>query len=237
MRRTVVIINGRGGVGKDSVCEIVAKHYHTAIVSTIDDVKEAARHIGWEGGKELKDRAFLSDLKDLCSKYYDHPFKKAVNQYEQWLSDNYYDVLFIHVREPEEIEKLRKHIEDDGKARVITLLIDTSILPTASGNHADDEVGNYDYDFLFINDCDLDDLEEEFMGFWKQEVITERQGEFGHFAKLEKENEKLKARCEEYRIRIRELEKSNEEIYLRGRIEGLEFSTRCNGVSGDVVRK
>lgn len=49
-----------------------------------------------------------------------------------------------------------------------------------------------------------------------EDVITERQGEFGHFAKLEKENENLKARCEEYRIRIRELEKSNEECYLRG---------------------
>ena len=68
MKRTVIIINGRGGVGKDSICEIVAKHYHTAIVSTIDDVKEAARCIGWEGGKEAKDRALLSASKMvMCS--------------------------------------------------------------------------------------------------------------------------------------------------------------------------
>ena len=173
MKKTVIIINGRGGAGKDSICEIVAKFYHTAIVSTIDDVKRAARYIGWEGGKEPKDRAFLSDLKDLCSKYYDHPFKEAVNQYEQWLSEDCYDVLFVHVREPEEIEKLRKYIKDDGKVRVITLLIDTSILPTASGNHADDEVDNYDYDFIFTNDCDLDDLEYYFIKFWESKVIAE----------------------------------------------------------------
>lgn len=55
--------------------------------------------------------------------------------------------------------------------------------------------------------------------------------------KLRTENRELQARGEEYKRRIRELEKSNEESYLRGRVDGLEFSIRCNGVSGDVVRK
>lgn len=59
------------------------------------------------------------------------------------------------------------------------------------------------------------------------EVITE---------KLRTENRELQARGEEYKRRIRELEKSNEESYLRGRIDGLEFSIRCNGVSGDSVK-
>ena len=59
------------------------------------------------------------------------------------------------------------------------------------------------------------------------EVITE---------KLRTENRELQARGEEYKRRIRELEKSKEESYLRGRIDGLEFSIRCNGVSGDSVK-
>ena len=59
------------------------------------------------------------------------------------------------------------------------------------------------------------------------EVITE---------KLRTENRELQARGEEYKRRIRELEKSNEESYLRGRIDGLEFSLRCNGVSGASVK-
>ena len=59
------------------------------------------------------------------------------------------------------------------------------------------------------------------------EVITEE---------LRAENRELQARGEEYKRRIRELEKSNEESYLRGRIDGLEFSIRCNGVCGDSVK-
>ena len=58
-----------------------------------------------------------------------------------------------------------------------------------------------------------------------------------YLKKLTDENSELKARCEAYEKRIREMKDCSEHSYLRGRIDGLEFSIRCNGVSGDVVRK
>ena len=60
--------------------------------------------------------------------------------------------------------------------------------------------------------------------------------------KLRKENEELKARCavsEEKLMRLNtEIDNIRERVYyMRGRIDGLEFSIRCNGVSGDEVSK
>lgn len=77
---------------------------------------------------------------------------------------------------------------------------------------------------------------EELKNAFTKNAITAEQFEV-IAEKLRNENRELQARGEEYKRRIRELEKSNEESYMRGRIDGLEFSIRCNGVSGDVVRK
>lgn len=55
--------------------------------------------------------------------------------------------------------------------------------------------------------------------------------------KLRKENEELKARCADYDLQVERLTRQAEHNYLRGRIDGLEFSIRCNGVSGDEVKR
>lgn len=54
---------------------------------------------------------------------------------------------------------------------------------------------------------------------------------------LRKENEELKARCADYDLQVERLTRQAEHNYMRGRIDGLEFSIRCNGVSGDEVKK
>lgn len=70
---------------------------------------------------------------------------------------------------------------------------------------------------------------EELKNAFTKNAITAEQFEV-IAEKLRTENRELQARGEEYKRRIRELEKSNEESYLRGRIDGLEFSIHCNGV-------
>lgn len=54
---------------------------------------------------------------------------------------------------------------------------------------------------------------------------------------LRKENEELRARCESYEEKLLHMNVENDRSYMRGRIDGLEFSIRCNGVSGDEVKK
>jgi hypothetical protein len=49
MQKTVIVINGSGGVGKDTLCDIAATHYSVWNISSIDPIKELAAITGWNG--------------------------------------------------------------------------------------------------------------------------------------------------------------------------------------------
>ena len=46
MKKLAIVINGAGGVGKDTLCDFAAKHYKTLNVSTITPIKEIAADYG-----------------------------------------------------------------------------------------------------------------------------------------------------------------------------------------------
>lgn len=100
MKKQVFIINGSGGVGKDTLIELIAECSGFSIMnfSSVDKVKEIARMIGWDGGKTEKDRKFLSDLKLLCSEYNDMPFK-SMDSTVNMFHNNDALMLFLHIRE------------------------------------------------------------------------------------------------------------------------------------------
>ena len=43
MNKIVIIINGRGGVGKDTLCDFAAKHYKVENISSITPIKDLAK--------------------------------------------------------------------------------------------------------------------------------------------------------------------------------------------------
>ena len=55
--------------------------------------------------------------------------------------------------------------------------------------------------------------------------------------KLKSENRELQAMCKDLERKLADARAMNEMTYLRGRCDGLEFSIRCNGVSGQEVAK
>ena len=70
MNKAVIIINGAGGVGKDTLCDAAATSYKTRNISTITPIKEIAAQCGWNGAKDNKSRKFLSDMKKGYSLFY-----------------------------------------------------------------------------------------------------------------------------------------------------------------------
>ena len=42
MRKAVIIINGNGGVGKDTLCEFAGAAYRTQNISSVTPIKEIA---------------------------------------------------------------------------------------------------------------------------------------------------------------------------------------------------
>lgn len=168
----VIIINGTGGVGKDTVCDVISKNYQTFVYSSITPIKRIAHHIGWKGEKTDKDRKMLSDLKDICTEYNDLPFKYMA---EKLMDTRFYrgvEFVIFHIREPREIKKFKQHVLSQGYV-CKTLLIRSQRAQQEYGNHADDDVENYCYDMIYENDGTLENLDKDFMDFWKKEIYGE----------------------------------------------------------------
>lgn len=154
----IVIVNGRGTSGKTTFETMVQKiadsrDKKVCIVSTIEYVKTVAKIIGWNGEKDIKSRRFLSDLKDALTRWNDKPYKFIEEKIKDAESENY-DMIFIDCREPEEIQRF---VNDYGALTVLVQRGEVSLF----GNHADDNVLNYQYDVTIDNSRGLDELMQE----------------------------------------------------------------------------
>lgn len=161
MNKLVIVINGRGGVGKDTLCEIAATRFSVMNVSSITPIKEIAALCGWDGGKDDRARKFLSDLKRLTVEYNDYPTAWLMDRYSEFLSGSS-EIMFVHIREGEEIAKFVK--ATGGVAKTLLIRGGDRLQRGEYGNASDDEVENYDYDLYFTNDKPLDIGGEEFIG-------------------------------------------------------------------------
>jgi hypothetical protein len=162
IKKVIIIVNGQGGVGKDTICNVVSQAIPCKIVSSIDAIKRIAREGGWNGEKTDSARKFLSDLKLVFSTYNNLPFVDMMGEVRQFLEDDS-RILFVHIREPGEIDKFKKSA--NKLCPCVTLLITRPQVERSFGNMADDNVNNYLYDFIFSNNEDLRFLPESIMPF------------------------------------------------------------------------
>ena len=156
MKKTVIVINGAGGVGKDTLCDIAAKHFKVRNISSVTPIKEIAAMTGWNGAKDDKSRKFLSDLKSLCANYNDFPTVWAKAQYDDFLTTDE-QILFVHIREGHEIKKFVD--ATGGAAKTLLVRGGARMKRGAYGNASDDLVENYSYDYYYDNDKSLEETE------------------------------------------------------------------------------
>ncbi len=164
MKKQIVIINGTGGSGKDTFVEFCTKYGKIMNFSSVDKVKEIAKYIGWNGGKSEKDRKFLSDLKRLTTNYNDFSFESIKDAVYQFENSNK-EILFIHIREPEEIERAANAFSAK------TLLIKRVGLENITTNYSDANVDNYPYDYI-IENTTLEELDHNALNFINQLKYT-----------------------------------------------------------------
>lgn len=155
MDKRIFIINGSGGVGKDTFVKLVSQYVPTVNFSSVDKVKEVAGMIGWNGRKTERDRKFLSDLKLLSTDYCDMPYNSMKNKVKDFLKDANSKFLFLHIREPEEIERARREF------KASTVLIVRDCVEHITSNMADKNVLNYDYDYIIENNGTLGELNKK----------------------------------------------------------------------------
>ena len=159
MNKAVIVINGAGGVGKDTLCSLAEKRFRVRNISTITPIKEIAAMCGWDGSKDDKSRKFLADMKQLTVAYNDFPTNWALNIFREFLNTDE-EILFVHIREPEEIAKFIK--ATDGYAKALLVRGGSRMKKSHYGNYADDSVENYEYDYYFMNDKSIAETETAF---------------------------------------------------------------------------
>ena len=152
--KKIFVQNSVGGSGKDTWASLLNKYIPTYKYSIVDLPKEAAKVLGWDGGKTEKDRKFLSDVMDLSTEYNDAPFKDVISivtDFKNNLLEN--EVLIIDMRDPKDIARA---VETFGAE---TILIRNPSVRKIVSNHADANVERYKYDYIIENDGTLEQLE------------------------------------------------------------------------------
>ena len=170
--KKIFIQNSVGGSGKDTWASLLNKYIPTLKYSIVDLPKEAAKVLGWNGGKTEKDRRFLSDIMDLSMDYNDAPFKDVLSLVSDFKSNkefNEYEVMIIDMRDPKDIARA---VETFGAE---TILIRNPNVEKIESNHADRDVENYHYDFIIENNGSIEQLEamaESFVDYAIKEDTT-----------------------------------------------------------------
>lgn len=166
MRKVVIIINGNGGVGKDTLCDFASSMYKVTNISAITPIKKIAEQYGWHGEKDARSRKFLADLKRTFVDYNDLPYKYLIKEYEKFLYTDS-EILFVHIREGKEIEKFKRYV----KLPCATLLIKRKSVSQNWGNASDDNVENYKYDYIYNNNKPLTEIRDDFNRFLNRILV------------------------------------------------------------------
>ena len=173
----VCILNGTGGSGKDTFISAVNQHCSAMRLTSVNEVYEVADKFidytapfvgefgeltkidpaGERDQKTDRFRTFMSDLKTAWTKFCDGPticllgelkttVEKLLNAGEE------YDVVFMIIREPVEIDKIKNYIIQNMGIMCITALVDGQVSPDAYTNYADRGVDKYEYDLVIHNE-------------------------------------------------------------------------------------
>lgn len=196
MKKTICVINGKGGVGKDTLIKSISDADDTFVYncSSIDPFRDVCAQFNKSGEKDLEYRKFLAGMKslvdDYCEKtnfisysqeYLQNELKWFMNEcgkIEEKEKDTWdckktqHAVMFVHIREPYNIEefidraKRELTAERDRETQIASLLVKSDRAKERYGNAADDMVENYTYNFVYTSKGDIEEDARQFKNFF-----------------------------------------------------------------------
>lgn len=202
-RGLIILMNGCGGSGKDTFEQLVAESlleqksgvavYH---VSTIDPIREIEKTLATLNGEQYipdKDchRKACAELKKIWDEQYDGSFKYLkliLRRYDTMCcSTEEAAVVFIHVREPHNLQRLYDAHADGSLVPHCSEWDITSVLlygrtnPEDFDNAADRDVENFEYEVYIDNDASkpiesLKDAAEQYaaaIDSWRNLILIE----------------------------------------------------------------
>lgn len=171
-KKLVIVINGAGGVGKDTLCNALTADFSVTNISAITPIKDIATQYGWRGEKDDRSRRFLAELKRVFADYNDLPTRYLVEQYQRFAESDA-EILCVHIRESDQIAKFVREVS----LPCLTLLIRRDVISAHHyGNQADDGVENYPYDAVFDNNAPEEESKCAFRR-WIGQIFEEKNHE------------------------------------------------------------
>ena len=153
--KKIIITNGSGGCGKDTLAELMNKYVDIIKYSSIDFFKTIGSLGRMRSQKDESERILVCNLKKAFIEYNELPTILCGEKIDKFLQADGDGILIIDVREPEEIQKLK-----DLYPQIITVLVINKNVPVITYNSSDANVFDWIYDYVIDNSYTLGVLEE-----------------------------------------------------------------------------
>lgn len=164
--KSIIIINGMGGSGKDTFAEFCSDITACKNISSIDPVRYSLKYlIGEEQNthsyKTEKCRKFMSILKKMTIDYNNYPYRYVCENVDEFMK-SMNKVMFIHIREKDEITKVSNYIKrnypDVIHKKILIINPNVDVITT---NSSDSEILTINYDEIIFNDKDIESLHKK----------------------------------------------------------------------------
>lgn len=166
MTTTVIFVNGPPRAGKDTFVELASKHLAKANVwpdsfSSIDPVRDLLTNsAGIDlSAKTPADRKLLADIGAALEEHSNWRTEKVVefckNSAWKGAGHGYDTAVFIHIREPQNIQRVIRRLREIGGFRVTTAFVDGPRAVDVD-NVADRAIRLMSYDWTLDNDSTIE---------------------------------------------------------------------------------
>ena len=176
-RTKVIIINGVQESGKDSFVRLAESYCNmnesanVLNLSSVDPIKDVLEGFGWDGNKTEEVRDIIAGIKKIWIGAQNGPTMFMMNNILAFHAANIEEdnIIFCHIREPEEIDKLVRAISgmQTMGIEIMTMFIVRGDNIPASERSSDNSefISKYPYDRIIYNDSDLPALDEKVCEF------------------------------------------------------------------------
>ena len=196
MKKAIVVINGKGGIGKDTLINSIEQGkncyvHNSSSIDLVRDMCEPVTALSSKAEKDLAYRQMLADIKHAVDRYYRQKHgiglttKDMIDDvFEGWLEDDLEkiegytsSVIFIHIREPENIKEFLAEAKKELKKRGINDIVLTTLLIRSErgldsyGNSSDDRVENFEYEHIYESKNGISEDAECFRKMFFSEIM------------------------------------------------------------------
>lgn len=186
----VIIINGCGESGKDTFENRFKSHYTSTAtsyrdnytyyfvnhVSSVDPLRDMANKLFELVHKRVpqkyETRKMISDLKRVWDENMDGSTSYIKHSIDT--TRVYNSINFVHIREPENIKKIKSLYDGISDVLTLTILVKGLTNPEDFDNESDRNVLSYDYDITIDNTsslANLDDIAKRFATIIHQYIL------------------------------------------------------------------